>query len=499
MSGDNVYNLLPSPAALIESLRAIGYSTETSIADIIDNSITAKSTLIDIFFEWNNGQPWVLIVDNGCGMSREELISAMRFGSQSPNTFRSDDDLGRFGLGMKTASFSQCRKLLVVSWQKGITNAAEWDLDWLIAEQANNWNLRLPTLEEISHYEPVRRTLAEKQTCKNEGTLIFWHKLDKFELAGADNNEDAFDETMASVRKHLELVFHRFLENNLKKNRLKICMNNSDLVPFNPFCTGNNATQELPKQDFLIGGERVEVQPYVLPHHNKISKQEWDRFAGQEGYLHNQGFYVYRNRRLIIKGTWFKLLKKEELNKLIRVRVDISNKLDHLWNIDVKKSKATPPESIKRELKKIINRIEVAGRKVYRQRGQTLRTSLIPLWNRRVANGQIFFEINQEHPVLQSFIKHLSPERTNEFEACLNAIESAFPVDTIYHDYASAPEELQKTGLSENNLYLLLDRYIMYAKESGRVDFNELKDMEIFAGNSDLVKKYLEERHDIII
>lgn len=104
-------NLSPRPSALLESLRSIGYTLETALADIIDNSITANSSSISVRFAWNNGDPWIAIIDDGDGMSNDELINAMRFGSRNPVEKRAKNDLGRFGLGMKTASISQCRHL----------------------------------------------------------------------------------------------------------------------------------------------------------------------------------------------------------------------------------------------------------------------------------------------------------------------------------------------------------------------------------------------------
>lgn len=489
--------LLPSSTTLIESLRSIGYSLETSIADILDNSITAKAKRIDIFFDWNAGKPWVVILDDGIGMNKAELIDSMRFGSLDPKIVRTEDDLGRFGLGLKTASFSQCRKLVVVSWQNAVLNASEWDLDWLIAEKNASWQLRLLNEKEVYGYVNLRGHLMHAIEKSQSGTLVYWDKLDRFEQFGAEN-EKSFNEAIMGVRNHLELVFHRFLEDKLGRKRFKIFMNNAELSPFNPFFTTNNATQELPAQKFFVEGEKIEVQPYVLPHHNKVSRQDWEKYAGLEGYLQNQGFYVYRNKRLIIKGTWFKLLKKEELNKLIRVRVDISNKQDHLWKIDIKKSKASPPESIRRELKKIISRIELTGKRVYRQRGQHIKTDLIPFWNRRAANNRIHFEINKEHPVFKDFVSNLPENAVKGFFACLNAIESSFPVESLYHDYANTPEEMSRVPIDEEKFFILLETCISFAKKPEGYDLKLLQDVEIFSSNIELVKKYFKEKHNLI-
>ena len=136
-------DLSPSPSALMESLRDIGYSMETAIADIIDNSITAKAKSINIRFSYNSGKHWLAIIDNGRGMSQSELYNAMRFGSSHPHAPRSADDLGRFGLGLKTATLSQCRILTVLCKQKGEINCCEWDMNRILSSENPGWTIRI--------------------------------------------------------------------------------------------------------------------------------------------------------------------------------------------------------------------------------------------------------------------------------------------------------------------------------------------------------------------
>ena len=137
----NQISIPPRPSVLIESLRNIGYTIETALADIIDNSITATSSEISVRFLWDEGNPWIAIADDGCGMTGEKLQSAMRFGSVSPNLPRERDDLGRFGLGMKTASISQCRRVTVCSKCKGELNACEWNLDRIFSDPSDSWSI----------------------------------------------------------------------------------------------------------------------------------------------------------------------------------------------------------------------------------------------------------------------------------------------------------------------------------------------------------------------
>ena len=153
----------PSAASLLSSLRDIGYNIETAIEDLIDNSITAESTLIKIRMIWNEGQPWVAILDNGKGMSSSELIQAMKLGSMSPLEERDKDDLGRFGLGLKTASFSQCKQLTVVTFNKGQISSAEMDLDEIIKNNDKGFRVGILDRKDIENIEQIREYFSEQK------------------------------------------------------------------------------------------------------------------------------------------------------------------------------------------------------------------------------------------------------------------------------------------------------------------------------------------------
>jgi hypothetical protein len=335
-------DLSPSPSSLIESLRDIGYSIEAAVADVVDNSITALSSLVDLRFSWNSGAPWLAIVDNGYGMAHAELIAAMRFGSMSPLDKREANDLGRFGLGLKTASFSQCRCLTVLSKKDGVLSCCQWDLDSILKSNSQKWLLRVLSKEEVEKHGVLTVLKAEFLNSYDSGTIVLWDQIDRIDAgADAEVKESKFHECLNSVRSHLELVFHRYISPEAGRSKVRFRFNKDEMEAFDPFNTSKSVERQ--SSDFKCEGENIHVQPYVLPRHNAVSKSEWKKYEGQAGYLHEQGFYVYRNRRLIIKGTWFRLIPKAELTKLLRVRVDIPNTLDHLWRIDVKKSQASPP------------------------------------------------------------------------------------------------------------------------------------------------------------
>lgn len=450
---DNFLNIQPSPLALVQSLRDIGYSMESAIADVIDNSITAEANNIHVKFAWNDGDPWLAIIDDGHGMSPDELTDAMRLGSKSPLEERNENDLGRFGLGLKTASFSQCRQLTLISKKKGMLTCREWDLDLIEENPDSGWRLRVLDDSEMQQDKHIAGLLP---VIRHSGTIVLLRKLDRY-----DGLEKKLNSLVEHTRIHLELVFHRFLSPRRGKKRINIFLNNDLLVAFNPFNPFHPATQELPEQVTHVNSQSVKIQPYVLPHYNKTSRDEYEKYSGAGGYLQNQGFYVYRNRRLIISGTWFRLIKKEELTKLLRVQIDLPNSLDHLWKIDVKKSHASPPEAIRNELKLIIDRIASSGKKVYRQRGKKLANTVkVPGWTRTAAEGKITYEINREHPLIAQIQSFLPKDKLQEFKDLIFMLESSFPTELFYSDVAKKPEALSKPAFDEEQISALLDSFI---------------------------------------
>jgi len=495
----NYVDLAPSPVSLIESLRNIGYSIETAIADLIDNSITAGASQINIRFAWNAGSSWLAVIDDGSGMTKNELINAMRFGSMNPLESRTLNDLGRFGLGMKTASFSQCRHLTVLSEKGGQVSCCEWDLEQLSKNSNTGWKLGILDAATICQRSILNSVYNESLTHFENGTIVFWEGIDRIEEQIAlSKQESHFNAMIDDTRKHLELVFHRFLSPDPGKKKTVITINGDELTAFNPFNPRNLATQELEEQQIVLDGQTIVVQPYVLPHHSKVSQQEYNEYSGEGGYLHNQGFYVYRNRRLIIKGTWFRLIKKEELNKLIRVRIDIPNSLDHLWKIDVKKSHASPPETIRNELKQVINKIEVSGRRVYRQRGKKLLTSIkSPVWNRIASGGTISYHINREHPLVTKLLDIITAEQKAIVGNLLTMFESSFPVDMFFNDIASNPEQVEKPEFNEKDLEMLLEIFIqswMSAEMSKEELIEKLLSTDPFASNQKVTGKILKQK-----
>ena len=398
----------PSAALLIESIRDIGYTIETAISDLIDNSISAKANNIYIKLNDDDIENISLeIADDGYGMNRKELLQAMTIGAKDPKIVRDKDDLGRFGLGLKTASFSQCRKLTVESNNNGEMNSFTWDLD--LVREKNSWIV-----------------VDNNKANLNPGTRVIWEKIDRadFKLNKINTNS-----ILKNIDMHLGLVFHRFLEGiNLKREKLKIFINGSEVEPKNPFNEESNATIKSAISTLKYNNSDIFVQYFILPHEDMVSIEEWKNFEGDGGYIKNQGCYVYRCNRLIVSSTWFGIMPKLASTKLCRAKIDIGNDIDSDWKIDIKKSTASPPKSIKNFLTElIINNIERKGRGVVNKRTQELiQDTDLKLWVPIRSKRKITYKINRKHPLVKKLLNN------KENLVILKLLENSVPYQEIY-------------------------------------------------------------------
>ena len=308
----------PRADSLINSLRAFGYNLGMALADLIDNSIFAEAKKIEIDYEWNEGDPWVRIIDDGKGMTEKQLFKAMKVGSSSPNEDRNPNDLGRFGLGLKTASWSQCKYLLVrTKTPDGEISTRYWDLDHV--EKSNKWEIG-----KIINKE--QETLVSPISEYNSGTVIVWKKLDRFfdnSPEGISNSYIIFNRRfLKEVVPYIEMVFHKLIGKG--KNKINIFVSEHKCEPWDPYLLKNSFTQTLYKEKFE--NDRVKVLPYVLPHFSKRNAEENEDGAGPLGWNAQQGFYVYRNKRMIVSGGYLNLagLKQEEHLKLARIELEIT-------------------------------------------------------------------------------------------------------------------------------------------------------------------------------
>ncbi|WP_419914615.1 ATP-binding protein [Hoeflea sp.] len=466
------------------SARSFGnYDLAGALADLVDNSIKAGAQNIRIRCTYNDGDPVVSVRDDGHGMSAPELEAAMRPASTNPSEERSPDDLGRFGWGMKSASFSQCRKLVVLAARDHEMNGAIWDLD-----DIDDWAMGVLAGEEVA-------TMVSHPFDAGHGTEVIWQNCDRLSEDGKLTST-GFNETVSHAADRLALVFHRFIEGKLKRPHLNIHLNGTVLAPFDPFHTRHAATQRLEVEPLRIAGQIVPVQPFVLPHYSRLGESEHDKLGGEEGFLRNQGFYVYRNDRLIIHGTWFRLAKYGELSQLVRISVDIPNSMDDMWKITVDKSDAQLPAVIRNRLRQIVDGIRGKSARVYRSRGGRLDDPRsVSVWSRHARNSEINYSINREHPVIARL---LETESADDVRAMINLIEQNFPVTDFSHDVSLKPHALSQSATSRQEMKRLLDLTIPGLLADGNGDLKEtierLKITEPFSRNWSMVEEYISDK-----
>lgn len=445
---------IPDASSMIETFRAIGYNIETAVADIIDNSISAEAKNIYIERIWRGGKSIITIMDDGHGMNGAELINAMRPGAQNPLAERAETDLGRFGLGLKTASFSQCRKLSVLSKKKDYAPVFwSWDLDYVA--QTNEWNLIRWIPEEYLHALDNQKS----------GTIVIWTDLDRvLPLTTSETDENAkrkFSNYLERVKQHIAMTFHRFIEDK----SVKIYWCGNVIEPWNPFfpCSDENHTDTPAPQESISGGGII--KGFVLPHKSRVSEYAYKAGEGMNGYPAQQGFYVYRGKRLLLAGDWLGIFRKEEHYKLVRIQIDLPNTLDTNWQIDIKKSKATPPAACRDQIEQYAKKIRSVGEDVFRHRGKILKQragqDFQPLWLDKTKGGRWSFVVNRDHLLVKNIKELAKSEPYKAIDTLLKFIEESIPTKAIYvketHEETkdADKQEIQKEPFSDIDMNLI--------------------------------------------
>jgi hypothetical protein len=417
----------PNPADLIESLRDFGYTLPTAIADLVDNSITAKASNITVTLDSTSKQPHIALVDDGTGMSEDRLVEAMRLSSIGPSANREANDLGRFGLGLKTASLSQGQCFTVVTKHRGKTAVRQWNLAHV--RKAREWQLLKSATPTAERY----RSFLEAQ---RSGTAVVIEDLDRVSFLSGSANDRAshLSDALHTMRLHLGMVFHRFIT----EDRLSISIGKGKLPAWDPYLSGQSTELPTEKSSARVGHAAVTVTPFVLPHHSKLTDEEHQLAAGLHGWNAHQGFYVYRGRRLIVPGTWLNLsLRNEEHFKLARIRVDIPNTLDGDWHLNVMKSHVAAPPSLREFLKRIARVTRQRAAEVYRFRGEQQAPSQERqqhfVWRRTGDRRGVRFTIDRTHPVIRTLL-HSGCEHDRLLASVIGLLETTLPVAAILQE-----------------------------------------------------------------
>ena len=406
--------LEPEAKTLLHGIRAIGYDFATAVSDIIDNSISAAATKIDIDSNPYQEEAYLAILDNGCGMGREELKNALRLGSNRDNVIDDVSQLGRFGLGLKSASFSQCKKLTVASKKTNRINALRYDLDQITAK--NEWLINELSDEEIDSLPDI-----DLLKSYDSGTLVIWEKFDKVEIS-AGNFEKSFRNLIDVTKKQVEMTFFRFWDD------VEFYFNGSRIAKRDPFLRNNPKTQKARPADIPCGDYIVHVQPYALPHSNILTGEDKKLLGSTDDLEENQGFYVFRNKRLIIKGTWLRTGIKRELNKLARVQIDIPSGLDEEWSLDVKKSTAKIPDKIKPNIEAAVSDVLKRSRTTNKYPGKLESAKNNTLWQLiKTQDGSQKIVLKKDNVTIKRFRSTLDENQKLIFDDILDSIEEMIP------------------------------------------------------------------------
>lgn len=361
----NAEEVIPSARRLMTSLRDLGYDFASAVADLVDNAIEANATIVHINVLFKGDESFVQIADNGKGMTRDQLKEAMRYGTEREYA---NEDLGKFGLGLKTASLSQCHKFSVVSRsdkKKNELNAFSWDLEHI--EKENRWEIIRPSKNAI-------RIISSHYLDENTGTVVYWQQLERmlgYQHPYGEIARKNLNKMCRELEQHLSMVFHRFLAGEVSGREIKIFLNENDIKPWDPFARTETLTKKLSARIIRVSFEGVEgnivVEPYVLPQQSNFSSIEaFNRASGPANWNQQQGFYIYRADRLIQSGGWSRIRTLDEHLKLARIALRFNPSLDPAFKINVAKMRVQLPLQARDEIEGIVREVTGVAQAVYR-------------------------------------------------------------------------------------------------------------------------------------
>nr|WP_300048459.1 ATP-binding protein [uncultured Nocardioides sp.] len=367
MAGTKTIEVAPSAARLTGSLRDIGYDFMTAVADLVDNSIAAGASRINVYTQFVPHGSYVLISDDGSGMSEGDLVEALRFGTRRDY---GKNELGRFGLGLKTGSFSQCRRLTVVTRTAPTRlrfNVMTLDLNRIA--RTDSWDI---TANESSPaIERAKDLLRE-----SPGTVVVWEDLDRVlpeRYAETGWGRRRLRSLSGRTADHLAMVFHRFIAGQVAgRSEVVMCVDDTKLLPWDPFAPEEVARAVLPDQVFEVevdgGSSEVRFRGVVLPARDRFSSlEQFEHLSGPQKWNRQQGLYIYRANRLVQHGGWSGLRGIDEHTKLARAAVDFDTDLDEAFQINVAKMHVELPPVVKQMLERPVHELCVLADDAYRR------------------------------------------------------------------------------------------------------------------------------------
>ncbi|MEP2652202.1 MAG: ATP-binding protein [Paraglaciecola sp.] len=440
----------PDPKSHIKTLMRIGYTMSSAVSDILDNSITANAKNINIHSLPGLEELNLSIVDDGEGMSPNELIHNMKIGCKDPSDERLRGDLGRFGSGLKTASFSQARKLTVISKKTGEPMcAAVWDIDRI--ENENTWCLEILEEDEVRSHPFL---LLDNKI--EQGTQVIWEKLACLNKTSHSlDNETVMSANLSELSDYISLHFHKFMEGKSKRSFL---INGRKLEAIDPFMSRSQGYQEGRSEKLRCKGGYIEINTHVLPHFNRMEAKPLERLGGANGIVQNQGLYIYREGRLINAGGWLGLAKTSQLGALARVEVNVPSSLDQDWSTDVKKASLQLPPRIKKELRKFLSDPIQRSKRVYRYRGKQDEAN--KYWNIQENENDktISYQISAENDPLNEIFRAISKEQKSKLIKYLGQLAENLPLNHIYQKMSESPKDIDQENTTDALLEAIMNR-----------------------------------------
>jgi hypothetical protein len=440
----------PDPKSHIKTLMRIGYTMSSAVSDILDNSITANAKNIEIYSLPGLQESNISIVDDGDGMSLDELIHNMKIGCKDPSDERNRGDLGRFGSGMKTASFSQARKLTVISKKAGEPIfAAVWDIDRI--ENENTWCLEILDENEINSHPLL--LLNDQKEC---GTQVIWEKLSCLNKTNHSlDDETIMASNLSDLGDYISLHFHKFMDG---KNKRKFTINNSQLQGIDPFMTRSPGYQEGRSEKLRCKGGYIEINTHVLPHFKRMEANPLKRLGGANGIVQNQGLYIYRENRLINAGGWLGLAKTSQLGALARVEVNVPSSLDQEWATDVKKASLQLPPRIKKELRKFLSDPIKRSKRVYTYRGKQDKANKYWSIKENENDKTISYQISSENDFLTDIFRIIPKEQKSQLIKYLGQLAENLPLNHIYQKMSESPRDIDQENVTDALLEAIMSR-----------------------------------------
>lgn len=470
-------NCVPNPEYLIKSIAEQGYRLETALADLMDNSITGQATKIEIIIKMDKEPFTLFLADNGNGMDEAMLRENMQFPSNSPEAKRSLVDMGRFGLGMKTASFSQTRCFTVLSRKKGTRkySGRTWDVEYL---KEAGWKIKINSQKEINELLETYTNLSESHLNQFDlfepNTIVVWKGLFKFEeyIDEESNRQNILKKEISEITSdYLSLVFHRFMERD--KSPLQIRINNNRIKPFNPFPVQKDF-RCIAYKEKRFRNDKIKIEGFILPSRSitesKNGNSPWT--TKNRSLMDMEGIYIYRADRIILFGEWLGIIKKGPRLQLARLRVDVGNGVDHLLHLNVAKSQVVIPHDLTQAFEKYIDELKQEAEREFYNRDiktfpDTKSKNKVQLFERKSSNKGTLLQLNNDFPLLNSLRQELSKVQMSKLNWIIRMINTRVNIirqsfeDQVYSNITENNElseeeiiicikELKKQGLSSD-------------------------------------------------